>query len=210
MKLKLRVQTITQPFHKVCANSTWDLWYAEGFLCCEPGMIGYLSKDSGGDIRKSTFGCNTDAYIKNNGTKLNIERGTRSTPDYPNSGNSTTNNSTTKASNNGTHNDTNILSNNDTNDGPNKGAIAGGVVGGVCGILIIAVIIFIFLRRRRSKISSNSEKSPAEIEGETRPFGELDGTASKRTELEADTGSRQELAGHAFKKTNEGPPSELA
>lgn len=71
----------TQSFNKVCANSTWDLWYAEGFLCCEPGMIGYLSKDSGGDIRKSTFGCNTDAYIKNNGTKLNIERGTRSTPD---------------------------------------------------------------------------------------------------------------------------------
>jgi hypothetical protein len=71
----------SQPFNKVCANSTWDLWYAEGFLCCEPGTIGYLSKDSGGDIRKSTFGCNTDAYIKNNGTKLNIERGTRSTPD---------------------------------------------------------------------------------------------------------------------------------
>lgn len=114
-----------------------------------------------------------------------------------------------------------MLSNNDPNDGPNKGAIAGGVVGGVCGILIIAVVIFLLLRRRRrSKISSNSkshtgsefEQSPAEVEGEGRPLGELNDTASKRNELEADKVSRQELAasGHAFKKTNEVPPSELA
>ncbi|KAJ5083939.1 hypothetical protein NUU61_008518 [Penicillium alfredii] len=92
-----------------------------------------------------------------------------------------------------------------SNSSTNKGTIAGGVVGGVCGTLIIAGLIWYFLRRRRSKQSvaepdesfmhpkEDSKSSPTELE-ETSQHGvsELN-DGSSRKEMPADTQPRQEL-----------------
>lgn len=48
---------------KVCANETWNLYYNTAFLCCDQGMIAYLSKQENGDISDATFGCDTPNYV---------------------------------------------------------------------------------------------------------------------------------------------------
>ena len=57
---------------KVCANSTWNLYYNTAFFCCDKGMTAYLSKQDNSDISDATFGCDTPDYvneIKRNGSE---------------------------------------------------------------------------------------------------------------------------------------------
>ncbi|KAG9086604.1 hypothetical protein FRC07_013046, partial [Ceratobasidium sp. 392] len=54
------------------------------------------------------------------------------------------------------------VSNSDASSGTNVGAIAGGIVGGV-GLLVIAALVFWFIKRRRSRggsVDLNEEKAP--------------------------------------------------
>jgi len=39
-----------------CANSTWSLWYREGYFCCEHNQLGYYYEDN-------SVGCATKSVI---------------------------------------------------------------------------------------------------------------------------------------------------
>ncbi|KAJ5233612.1 uncharacterized protein N7469_005378 [Penicillium citrinum] len=176
----------------VCANGTWNLWFADAYFCCEPGLTGYISRTPDNNVKEAAFGCDTKSFI-HSGLKGVISEAELSNP---------------KSS----------------NHGPNKGAIAGGVVGGVCGALIIAVIVwFLLRRRRRSKVTENlgdspetnkdsfpgATEPPVEAEGDSKRANELYDYSPARTELEADKQARQELTGDTIRTTKQDQPSEL-
>ncbi|ODM14300.1 hypothetical protein SI65_10297 [Aspergillus cristatus] len=174
-----------------CANSTWTLWYAEGYFCCDN------VNDLRGYYYNSNYyvGCATSSWI-NNASHANSD--VRRAASYPNAPESTSKTSST-----------------------NKGAIAGGVVGGVCGaFIIVGIIWFLCYRRRQSKTPKNEETSNSpplqlrthyenirsELGDNSRGPSELDGSLDRK-EMSAATQPRQELAGSTPQKQ---PPSELA
>ena len=115
----------------------------------------------------------------------------------------------------------------DQNSGPNKGAIAGGVVGGVCGVLIIAGLVWLLLRRRRrskawnntphghvptdshAPILSDFGNRPSEVEGDNKVIYELHDPAPMWSELEGGQQPRQELASKTSKNAGQDQPYEL-
>lgn len=47
----------------VCANGTWNLWFADAYFCCEPGLTGYISRTPDNNVKEAAFGCDTKSFI---------------------------------------------------------------------------------------------------------------------------------------------------
>ena len=68
-------------------------------------------------------------------------------------------------------------SNDDSNGGTNKSAIIGGVVGGVGGALVLAGVVFFFIRRKRTDRGDVEEFQPQNEYDEPRTSWRSEGTA---------------------------------
>lgn len=65
----------------VCADGTWNLWYADAYFCCEPGLTGFISRSADNVVSSSAFGCSNKTYIHDSGLDGKIEEATLTKPE---------------------------------------------------------------------------------------------------------------------------------
>ncbi|KAJ5593750.1 hypothetical protein N7537_010654 [Penicillium hordei] len=148
------------PAFSQCSNDTWNLYQANGFFCCETDQIGFTSTETATD---GFYGCAEDSTFDNTIMRSLsiIKMATESTSTSASSYSSTTAPSvTTTPSTTNTSSTTPISAAKQST--PDAKGIAGGVVGGVCAFALIAGIIWLIIRRRRSQASAKGEKSHLE------------------------------------------------
>ncbi|KAJ5779359.1 hypothetical protein N7457_007079 [Penicillium paradoxum] len=152
-----------------CSNSTWDLYQANGFFCCEPGDIGFTSTEQ---KTRGYLGCAKNGTLDEDVmSPISDGNNVVSTSTSATAPHSSTIRPPVMASPTVTPSTTPTPSEHSTaNTGTkiNKGAIAGGVVGGSFAVALIVVIAWLILRRRRSKASVEGEKTFPGLSGDSR------------------------------------------
>ncbi|OQD62773.1 hypothetical protein PENPOL_c011G00649 [Penicillium polonicum] len=147
------------PFSQ-CSNDTWNLYQANGFFCCETDEIGFTSTETKTD---GFYGCARDSTFDNTIMRSLsiIKKPTESTSTSASSYSSTTAPSVTTTSST-TSTSTTTPTSPAKQSTPYAGRIAGGVVRGVGAFALIAGIVWLLIRRRRSQASAKGEKSHLE------------------------------------------------
>ncbi|KAJ5937950.1 hypothetical protein N7454_004292 [Penicillium verhagenii] len=132
-----------------CANSTANLYKANGYFCCAEGLSAF-------ELSNGYVGCTDDISLLGNsvtllhvssvGSTSSTATSTSTSATSPVSTIASTTANTTPTSSATTGGDA-------TNNTPstNTAAIAGGVVGGVAAVAILAGLLWFFLRRRNKQ-----------------------------------------------------------
>ncbi|KAL8991149.1 MAG: hypothetical protein Q9169_007933 [Polycauliona sp. 2 TL-2023] len=122
-----------------CANDRWTLYDNNGYFCCAPGTIGYNAS------RTASDGCAAPGSPPRGAQLLAVVSAGQTASDP---GPTSDPISSPGASPEGSSSN-------------NTGAIVGGVVGGVAAIVIVAILVFYFLRgKRKNKALRNSINPP--------------------------------------------------
>ncbi|KAJ5533114.1 hypothetical protein N7494_009666 [Penicillium frequentans] len=153
-----------------CANSTANLYKANGYFCCAEGLSAF-------ELKTGFVGCTDDISALGAGASLLAISSSGSTtptatPTSSASSRATTpvltTASTTKAAASTSPTST-ALSNKGSSSTTNTGAIAGAVVGSVAAVVIIVGLLWFFLRHR-SKARQSTEPSVATVYEEAPPY----------------------------------------
>ncbi|KAF7166984.1 hypothetical protein CNMCM5623_000472 [Aspergillus felis] len=159
-------KTPTVPQEKRCANSTWNLYYASDFFCCDQGLKAFKWVSSG------FVGCADPTYALDDGlVQLSVvasgtvpQPSTASTTSTSLPGSSISPSASTLTSTPASESTQTIgptpSATSSPSSGTNIGAIAGGVVGGVAGVAIIAGLIWYFLLRQYRTSQNNGSATP--------------------------------------------------
>ncbi|KAJ0421363.1 hypothetical protein BJY00DRAFT_282591 [Aspergillus carlsbadensis] len=136
-----------------CANNgTWDLYWLDGYFCCDSDTNGYSisglvfngSETTGvGCVKGYPSGDYTEVLVPvSYGNETDTDASSSSATSTPTTSTSQTDSPAATATD---------LPTSDSSDSSstNTGAIAGGVVGGVAGAALILALIWFLMRRRR-------------------------------------------------------------
>ncbi|KAH2483932.1 hypothetical protein KXV28_003937 [Aspergillus fumigatus] len=149
-------KTPTEPQEKRCANSTWNLYYASDFFCCDQKLRAFKWASNG------FVGCADPSYaLDDELVQLSVVASGTVTPTSSIPSTSTPGSSmSTSASESRQTTEPTPSVKSPPSSGTNVGAIAGGVVGGVAGVAIIAGLIWFFLLRRYRTSQNNESATP--------------------------------------------------
>ncbi|RJE20838.1 hypothetical protein PHISCL_06829 [Aspergillus sclerotialis] len=143
------------PEEKRCANSSWSLYYANDYFCC--------------DYRQKAFKWKENSYVGCAPEGFHLDNALTTLPAIV-SGITATSTSTIASSTSQTAGPTTSAASSDSSSsGTNKGAIAGGVVGGVAGVAIIGILFWFVMRRRARSLGNDGSGLPASEVSATSP-----------------------------------------
>ncbi|KAL3461025.1 hypothetical protein BJX64DRAFT_261929 [Aspergillus heterothallicus] len=137
-----------------CANNgTWDLYYADGYFCCDSDTNGFSFSGLVYNGSQTTgVGC-SEGYPSGEYTEVLVPVSYGNDTDTDTSSTSPTSSPTSTSSTSQTDSPaataTDLTTDSSSSSSTNTGAIAGGVVGGVAGLALILALVWFLMRRRR-------------------------------------------------------------